>query len=63
MPYHVSLELTADEVADLKMTALKKRTTVKGFVTDLVKGSLNQQSGESVAGDGRRGEKSANQKT
>ena len=61
--YHVSLDLTADEVADLKMVALKKRTTVKGFVTDLVKGSLNQQSGESVAGGGRRGEKSANQKT
>ena len=61
--YHVSLDLTADEVADLKMVALKERTTVKSFVTNLVKGSLNQQSGESVADDGRRGEKSANQKT
>lgn len=60
--YHVSLDLTADEVADLKMTALKKRTTVKGFVTDLVKGSLNQQFGEPVAGNGRRGEKSAKTK-
>lgn len=60
--YHVSLDLTADEVADLKMTALKKRTTVKGFVTDLVKGSLNQQFGEPVADNGRRGEKSAKTK-
>ena len=61
--YHVSLDLTADEVADLKMVALKKRTTVKGFVTDLVKGSLDQQSGEPAADSRSRGEKSANQKT
>ena len=55
MPYHVSLELTADEVADLKMVALRKRTTVKGFVTDLVKSSLSRQSGEPAAGGGSRG--------
>ena len=61
--YHVSLDLTADEVADLKMVALKKRTTVKGFVTNLVKGSLDQQSGEPAADSRSRGEESANQKT
>jgi len=60
--YHVSLDLTADEVADLKMVALKKRTTVKGFVTGLVKSSLNQQSGESAAGSGSRGRKPAKSK-
>ena len=48
--YHVSLELTADQIADLKMAALKKRTTVKGFIADLVVGALEKQSGEPVAG-------------
>ena len=53
--YHVSLDLTAGEVTRLKMMALKKQTTVKGLITDLVKGSLGKQSGESAAGSGSRG--------
>jgi hypothetical protein len=59
VPYHVSLELTAGEVTSLRMAALKKQTTVKGFVTDLVKGSLGRQSGKPVAGSGSRGKVSA----
>jgi len=61
--YHVSLDLTANEVTDLRMAALKKQTTVKGFVTDLVRVSLGWQSGKPAAGGGSRERLPAKSKT
>ncbi len=63
MPYHVSLELTADQVHNLKRVALDDLKTVKELVTDLVVAHLDGRSGKTVAGGGSREKLPAKSKT
>ena len=52
--YHVGLDLTPDQVKQLKVAVAKKGTTVKGFVAALVVGSLDKESESSEAGEESR---------
>ena len=52
--YHVILDLTDDQVHDLKIAAAQERKPIKTIVRDLVVDYLNKRSGDSVAGGGSR---------
>ena len=52
--YHVGLDLTTDQVKELKVVVAKKGTTVKGFVTGLVESALDRESEGSEAGEDSR---------
>jgi len=57
--YHVSLDLTAEQVQNLKRAALDDLKTVKDLVTGLVVVDLGKRSGKLAAGGGSRGRKPA----
>ena len=57
--YHVILDLTDQQVYDLKIAAAQERKPIKTIVRDLVVDYLNKRSGDSVAGGGSREKTSA----
>ena len=59
MPYHVSLDLTADQVKQLKTRAIAEGTTVRELVTITVQIYLEKWFGEPEAGEGSRGKEPA----
>ena len=63
MPYHVSLDLTSDQVKKLKHRAVAEGTSVRELVTVTVQRYLDDWSDESAAGSGSRGKESAKTKT
>ena len=62
MPYHVSLDLTPEQVRLLKMRAAAEGTTVKELVTIQTQIYLDKWSGNPAAGGGRRGRAPAKSK-
>jgi len=42
VPYHVALDLSQEQVKQLKLLATNKDTTVKDLVSDLVKQAVEQ---------------------
>lgn len=53
--YHVSLDLTPDQVKELKMVAVAEGTTVKELTTTIVQTYLGKRAGRPAAGSGSRG--------
>jgi hypothetical protein len=62
VPYHVSLELTPDQVRQLKVVAAEEGTTVKELTTTVVQTYLGKRSGKPAAGGGSRGKAPVEQK-
>lgn len=60
--YHVSLDLTPDQVKQLKMAAVAEGTTVKELATIQVQVYLEKRSGDPAAGGGSRGKAPAKKK-
>ena len=61
--YHVSLDLTTDQVKQLKMRAVTEGTTVKELTTIIVQIYLEKWSGKPAAGGGSREREPAKSKT
>lgn len=57
--YHIILDLTDQQVYDLKVAAVQERKPIKAVVCDLVVNYLDRRSGNSVAGGGSREKASA----
>ena len=62
MPYHVSLELTNDQVKQLKHRAVAEGTSVRELVTITVQDYLAKWFKNPAAGEGSRGKEPAKQK-
>ena len=57
--YHIILDLTDEQVYNLKVRATQERKPIKAVVRDLVVGYLDKRSGDSAAGGGSREKTSA----